>query len=146
MGPITIYLEMEAAVRGRIDPDFGELARLRIDLDRAAMLLDDDIVTDREPEPGAFSGGLGREERIEHLLLHFGRNAGAVVADPDFDAVTEVLRRGSKGRLVVATIGLCFALGRCVEAVRNQVEQNPRDLLRENVDLSSSRIERLAPT
>ena len=31
---------------GQHDPDFRELARLRIDLDHAAMLLDDDIVTE----------------------------------------------------------------------------------------------------
>ena len=72
------------------------------------MLLDDDVVADGQAKPGAFSGRLGREERIEHLLLHLGRNAGAVVADPDLHAVAEVFGRGSKGRLVVAAI--CLAL------------------------------------
>ena len=80
----------------------------RIDLDRTGMLLDDDVVTERKAEPGAFAGRLGGEERIEHLFLHFGRNAGAVVADPDFDAVAEVFGRGGKRRLVVAAVG--FAL------------------------------------
>ena len=64
------------------------------------MLLHDDVVAERQAEAGAFAGGLGREERIEHLLLHLGRNAGAVVADPDLDAVAEVLGRRRKGRLV----------------------------------------------
>ena len=54
------------------------------------MLLDDDVVTDREAEPGAFSGRLRREERIEDLLFHLGWNAGAVVADPDLHAVAKV--------------------------------------------------------
>ena len=43
------------------------------------MLLDDDVVTDGEVEPGPFSRGLGREEWIEYLVLHFWRNAGGVV-------------------------------------------------------------------
>ena len=42
------------------------------------MLLDDDVVTDGEAKAGAFSGRLGRKERIEDLLLHLGRNASAI--------------------------------------------------------------------
>ena len=81
------------------------------------MLLDDDVVADGQAKPSPFSGGLRREERIEHLFLHLGRNAGAVVADPDFDAVSEVLGRGREDRLIVAAIGIRFALGRRIEAV-----------------------------
>ena len=94
------------------------------------MLLDDDVVTDREPEPGAFAGGLGREERIEHLLLHLEKNAGTVVTDPYFDLVPEVLGDSGNSWLVVAAI--CFDCPlRCgIETIRNQVEQDPRDLLR----------------
>ena len=36
------------------------------------MLLDDDVVTDREAEPGAFSGRLRREERIEFFSFTSG--------------------------------------------------------------------------
>ena len=104
------------------------------------MLLDDDVVTDGQAKPGPFAGGLGREERIEHLLLHLGRNAGAVVADPDFDAVAEVLGRGSQRGLVVAAIRLRLALCRGVEAVGDQIEQHPRDLLREQIDLTGGRV------
>ena len=50
------------------------------------MLLDDDVVADRQTKTGPFAGGLGREERLEDLVPHLGRNAGAVVADPDLDA------------------------------------------------------------
>ena len=124
------------------DPDFRELARLRIDLNRPAMLLDDDVVTDGQAKPSAFSGGLGREERVEHLLLHLRRNASAVVADPDFDAVAKVFGRGSKGWLVIAAIRLCSALGRCVKAIGNQIEQDPCDVLREHIDFAGGRVKR----
>ena len=69
----------------------GELrvrAGLGRNLDRPAMLLDHDIVAEREAEPGAFAGGLGGEERIEHLRLHLVGNPGSVVANGDFDAVS----------------------------------------------------------
>ena len=98
----------DAARTRQNDPKFGELAGLCIDLYRPAMLLDDDVVTDGQAEPGPFTGRLCRKERIEQLFLHLGRNAGAVVAYPDFDPVAEVLRRGSQRRLVVAAI--CLAL------------------------------------
>ena len=123
------------------DPDLGEFAGLRIDLDRPAMLLDDDIVADGQAKSRSFSGGLGREERIEHLLLHLGRNAGAVVANSDLNAVAEALRRGSQGWLVVTAIGFRFALGRRIEAVRDQVQQSPRDLLRKYIDLTGGRVQ-----
>ena len=81
------------------------------------MLLDDDVVADGQAKPRALADGLGREERIEHLVLYLGRNAGAVVADPDFDAVAQVLGRGSKSGLVIAAICFRFALRRRIEAI-----------------------------
>jgi hypothetical protein len=47
------------------DGKLGKLIGLAIDGDRAAMLLRHDVVADREPEPGAFAGRLGGEERLE---------------------------------------------------------------------------------
>ena len=104
------------------------------------MLLDDDVVTDGQAQPSPFTGWLRRKERIEQLPPHLGWNAGAVVAYPDFDPVTEVLGCGSKRRLVVASICLCLTLGHRVKAVGNQVEQRPSDLLREQIDLTSGRV------
>jgi hypothetical protein len=37
------------------DPELGELARLRIDISRPAVLLDDDVVTDGQAKAGPFS-------------------------------------------------------------------------------------------
>src|SRR5215831_17148993 len=72
------------------NPDFGELAGLRIDLYRPRMLLDNDVVSDRQAKAGTFPGRFCREEGIEHLFPRFGRNARAVVANPDFNFVAEV--------------------------------------------------------
>ena len=99
-------LAMVAAPRGRTILNSVNSPGCGIDLYRPAMLLDDDVMAERKAEPGALTGRLGREERIEHLLLHLGRNAGAVVADPDFDAVAEVLGRGGKRRLIIAAVVL----------------------------------------
>ena len=72
-----------------------------IDLYGPVMLLDDDVMTNGQAEPGPFTSRLCRKERVKQLLLHLRQNAGAVVAYPDFDAVTEVLGRGSKRWLIV---------------------------------------------
>src|SRR4029453_17353359 len=97
--------------------DFGERARVGIDLDGAAMLLDDDVVADGETEAGPFARGLRREEWIEYLFLHFKRDTGTIVANPDFHTVAKVPGGRYKGRLVIASIPLCTALGCRVEAI-----------------------------
>jgi hypothetical protein len=104
------------------------------------MLLDDDVVADGKAKAGAFSGRLGREERVEHLFLHVRRHTGAVVANPDFNTIPKVLGRGRESRLVVATISLCSAPGRSIEAVCNQIKKSPPDVLRENVCPTGRRI------
>ena len=81
------------------------------------MLLDNDVVADGEAKAGAFAGGLGCEERVEHLFLHLRWDAGAIVANGDFHLITEVLGRGRKGGLIVPAIRFCFALGRRIKAI-----------------------------
>src|SRR6516165_9899878 len=98
------------------------------------MLFDDDVVSDGQAKASALASGFCREERIEHLLLYFGRNTDPVVANRDLYAVAEVLRRGDKSRLRAFAVVLLFALGRSVEAVRDQVQKSPRYLLWEYVD------------
>src|SRR6266481_2298903 len=72
------------------DRELGELAKRAVDLDRAAMLLGDDVVADRQAEAGSFAGRLGREEGLEQFVAEFGWDAGAVVAHPDLDFVAEI--------------------------------------------------------
>src|SRR5262245_35174694 len=79
------------------DGELGELPRLRVDVDRAAMLLHHDVVAQRKAQARALAGGLRGEEGREHLVLDLVRDADAVVADPDLDLVAEIARRGRQG-------------------------------------------------
>jgi hypothetical protein len=81
------------------------------------MLFDDDVVTDGQTQSGSFASGLGCKERIEHLLRHLGRHAGAVVANPDFYAVAEILGCGGQNGLVATSIYFRLTPYRGVEAV-----------------------------
>src|SRR5215212_8989791 len=58
---------------------FAEFSGLCIDLYQSGMLLDDNVVTQRETKTRSLAGWFGREERIEHFFPHFRRNAAAVV-------------------------------------------------------------------
>src|SRR6516162_2993823 len=107
------------------------------------MLLDDDVVADREAEASPFPSRLGRKEWFEHLFFHVRRYTRAVVANPDFHAIAKISSRGGKCRLVVATIGLCFAFGRSIETICNQIKKSPPDILRENVCPTGRRIKGL---
>src|SRR5215475_2611064 len=103
------------------------------------MLLHDDIVTDGEPEPGSFSGRLRCEERVEHLFFHFGRNPPTVIPNPDFHTISKASCRGHKRWFIAIAFSLGFTLGRRVKSVGDQIEQNPRDVLREDTFYGSTK-------
>jgi hypothetical protein len=44
------------------------------------VLLRDDVVADRQAEPGAFAGRLGGEKRLKQFVPDLGRDPAAVVA------------------------------------------------------------------
>src|SRR5580700_7769990 len=113
----------------QVDREFGELADSAVDLDRAAMLLGDDVPADRQTEAGALAGRLGGEERLKQLVPDLGRNAGAVVADADFDRLAEIVRRRCQGRLELGVASLPLALGGGVEAIAEQIEADAGDVL-----------------
>src|SRR5262249_52001099 len=75
------------------DREFRALPGFGYDLDASAVLLDDDVVCHRQAEPRPLAGRLRRKERVEHLILHLGRDASAVVADADLHGTTEVFGR-----------------------------------------------------
>ena len=83
---------------GQADREFGELARRAVNRDRATMLLGDDVIGDRQPEPRSFTGRLCRHEGLEQFFSDLGRDAGAVVARPHLDHVAEIAHRHSQGR------------------------------------------------
>src|SRR5262245_31177268 len=105
------------------------------------MLLDNDVVTDGEPESSTFSSGFRGEERVEYLLFHFRRNAGAVVANCYFVTIAQILSCGSQSWLVIAAIAFGSPFSRCIKAIGDQIKQSPRDVLREDVDLAGGRIQ-----
>src|SRR4051812_41571298 len=67
--------DLSINLAGQSDRELGELTGNRINLDGATVLLNDDVMAHRKPEARPFTGRLRGEERIEHLLFHFGRNA-----------------------------------------------------------------------
>src|SRR5262245_18036587 len=119
--PVTTYLPMRAI--GSHRQEYGEagVAGLRLDLELAAVLLDD-LVADGEPEPGALAHVLGGEERIEDARQHVGGNAMAVVGDVDRHAAI-VAQRGTDADLAAR-------LGRRLRRVHQQVGDHLVDLRR----------------
>src|SRR5215510_6311033 len=99
------------------------------------MLLHNDVVTDREPKPGTFSGWLGRKEWIEDLFLHVRWNTGAVIPNPDFHTIAKASCRGRQGWFIAIAISLGSTPCCRIKAVRDQVEKHPRDILRKYVGL-----------
>src|SRR4029450_1877411 len=77
-----------------------------------------------------------------HLVLHLGRNTGAIVADADLDAVAKIFGGRGESWLIAVVFTLVLAFSCRVEAIRNHVQQDSRDFLWEKVDLAGSRIER----
>src|SRR6516164_4665257 len=105
------------------------------------MLLHNDVVTDGQPESGAFSSGFRGEERVEHFLFHLGRNAGAVVADCYLDTIAQILSCGSQSWLVITAIAFGSAFSCCIKAIGDQIKQSPRDVLWEDVGLACAGIQ-----
>src|SRR5215217_185247 len=122
------------------DGELGERAGFALDRDRAAMLLGDDVVADRQAEPGALAGRLGREERLEQPGPVFRRDADAVVVYPDLDHIAEIARPHLQHR-TVSVSGLPAAFARGIKAVADQVYQNPGHVLRHHLDWRKVRVE-----
>src|SRR5262249_15589650 len=100
------------------------------------MLLDDDVMAERQPKTGPLTSWLGREERVEHFVSDLSWNPYAIVADTDFHLVAEVFRCCRKRGLVAIAARLLLALVSGIEAIRDHIEKNSRDFLRKDVDLA----------
>src|ERR1700730_3178650 len=110
------------------DLELGEKSGLCLDINAAAMLSHDDVVAHLQGKHGAFTRRLGREERVEYFILDPFRDAGPIVANTNFNLVSETLRRSDK-RWLETIAGFRFAFGRGIESVRYQIEQDSRNLL-----------------
>ena len=74
------------------DGELGERAGFALHRDGATMLLGDNVVADRQAEPGAFAGRLGGEEGLKELVLDLGRDAGTVIANPHLYGLAQIAR------------------------------------------------------
>ena len=104
----------------QLDRERGALAELGLDLDRAAVALDE-LVHDRQAEAGALADVLGGEERIPDPRQDLGRDARAVVADLDLDAVR-------RRRVVSIVIVASLAPGERLRGVGQEVHEHLVDL------------------
>src|ERR1700730_10396912 len=87
---------------------------------------------------GPLAGRLCGEERLKQLVLDLGRNADAVVADADFDRISEISRRHFQSGLEFRIASLLLALSGGVEAVADQVETDAGDVLGDEFDRGDS--------
>src|SRR5712691_28928 len=83
----------------------GPLARSAFDPDVSLMVLDD-AIADRKPEPGALADRLRREKGFEDLGLDLFGDPGSRVADLDLDSVPLSQTRGDLDRAGPALHGL----------------------------------------
>src|SRR5215471_12427218 len=113
--------------------ELGEVTDFAVDRDGATVLQRYDLVAYRQPKTGAFTGRLGREERLEQLVPVFRRNTDAIVAHPDLDASVEPAGRHLQCR-AVSSVALATALASGIEAVADEVEKHASELLRHDVD------------
>src|SRR5215472_10364325 len=98
----------------------GELTDFALDRDRTAVLLRYDVVADRQAKSRALAGRLGGEEGLERLLPVFRRNTDAVVAHPNLDGVSQILRPDLQDRPERA-VSLAAALVSGIEAIADEV-------------------------
>src|SRR5690242_8225563 len=121
---------------GQADRELSEFAQGTVDLDRAAMLLRDDVIADRETETGALAGRLGGEERLEQFVPNLGSDTGAVVPHPDLDHLAEITcaHREHRAEIPIPIPGLAPALCGGIEAVAEEVEKDAGHVLRYHFD------------
>src|SRR5688572_17818903 len=85
------------AVAGELEAEARACADPAVDVD-LALRLPHDRIDDRQAEPGALSGRLRGEERIENVLQVLAWNADAGVSDLDGDALRAPVRAGNRPR------------------------------------------------
>src|SRR4029453_18907629 len=106
------------------------------------MLLDNDVVADREAKARPFPRRLGREKWVEDLVFYVWGDSGAIVSNPDLHTIAQTSGRGHKSWFIPINAGLRFSFRCRVKPVRNQVQKDPCNILWKDVGLASLRIKR----
>src|SRR6516162_10976054 len=115
------------------DRELGEVTDFAVDRDRAPVPLGYDLVAYRQAKPRALTRRLGREERLEQLLPVFRRNADAVVAHSDLDAIADFARRDLQHR-AERGLSLTAAQASGIKTISNEVEEYPGHVLGDDID------------
>src|SRR2546425_1145149 len=115
----------------------GPLARAAFDPDLSLMILDD-AIADRKPEPGALPDRLRREKRLEDLGLDLFGDPGSRVADLDLDPVSRSQTRGDLDRAGPALHGLL--------RIDQEIHEDLLELIGVAQDLGKIRLEILLQT
>ena len=95
------------------------------------------------PSPVPSPAGFVVKNGLNIFALTSSEDAGAVVPDPDLDRITEVAGRRGERRRAAHLGARGLAPGRGVEAVRDEVQEHARDLLRVHLGLPGLRVEML---
>src|SRR5258708_5969493 len=101
------------------------------------MLLHHNVMANRQTQSGTFAGRFCREKWIEDFLSNFGPNSCAIITNANLDFVAKVLRFNYERWLEAGVENFTPSLGRGVKPIGDQVEENTRDILRIDIDLSS---------
>src|SRR5262245_52084734 len=123
---ISKILAMRCSVleNGQFDAEGGSLSNLSIKIQRAPVLVDD-ARGDGQPQPRSIL--FRAEERIEELLLHFGRNACAGILHFQKDRIIEVFLGARPAPAGAQDDGAVLA--DAVRRILNQVNQHLLELL-----------------
>src|SRR5215472_12138214 len=113
--------------------ELGEVTDFAVDRDRAPVLLGYDLVAYGQAKPRALTRRLGGEERLEQFLPVFRRNADAVVAHPDLDAIADFARRDLQHR-PERGLSLTAAQASGIETIADEVEEYPGHVLWDDID------------
>src|SRR4051794_3509567 len=86
----------------------------------------------RQAEAGALARRFSGEERVKHSGADLIRNTYAVVSNSDLHTIGIAAREKFESRVESRSTG-ALPLVCCVEAVRDQIEEHPDELLRINL-------------
>src|SRR5262245_5530237 len=105
---------MPPVAPGNSHCELRKLADLALDFHCPSVLLRHDLIADRKTEARASARWLGREERLEQLVLNVGGNADQIIPNTEFNCVPKIsrpdLQDGSEARLTTFLLPFCCGI------------------------------------